>query len=80
MGSFRWCSCFDPCAEQKGLISKQRCLPVTALGRLQGWAGLVQMLRAFDAGLVRVAVGPLGNASDAEGQDLVWKPRSQQAS
>ena len=38
------------------------------------------MLRAFDAGLVRVAVGPLGNASDAEGQDLVWKPRSQQAS
>ena len=39
----------------------------------------MQRLCAFDAELVQVAVGPLGSASDAEGQDLVWKPRSQQA-
>ena len=63
-----------------GLVSKQQFLSLTASGRHRGWAGLVQMLGAFDAGLVRVAVGPLGNASDAEGQALVWKPRSQQAS
>ena len=49
----------------------------TASGRLQAWASLVQRLCAFDAGLVRVAVGPLGNASDARGQALVWEPRSQ---
>ena len=39
----------------------------------------MQRLGASEAGLVRSAVGPLGNANDAEGQDLVWKPRSQQA-
>ena len=39
----------------------------------------MQKLAVFDIGIVRSAVGPLGSASDAEGQDLVWKPRSQQA-
>ena len=39
----------------------------------------MQRLGAFDARLVRVAVGPIGNASDARGQTLVWEPRSQQA-
>ena len=63
-----------------GLVPKPQFLSLTASGWLQGWAGLVQKLAVFDIGIVRSAVGPLGSASDAEGQDLVWKPRSQQAS
>ena len=53
---------------------------VRASGRFQSWTGLVQRLGAFGTGLVWSEMGPLGNASDAEGQALVWKPRSQQAS
>ena len=63
-----------------GLVPKPQFLSLTASGWLQGWAGLVQMLGAFDAQLVWIAMGPLGSASGAEGQAFFWKIRSQQAS
>ena len=53
---------------------------VRASGRFQSWTGLVQRLGVFDTGFVQIAVGPLDNASDAEGQPFVSKARSHQAS
>ena len=53
---------------------------VRASGRFQSWTGLVQRLGVFDTGFVQIAVGPLGNASEAEGRLSVSTARSHQAS
>ena len=50
-----------------------------ASGRLESWTGLELGFRDFFARLALIIEGPLGNASDAEGQALVSKPWSQQA-
>ena len=51
-----------------------------AAGRLQSLTGFGLRWTVFFAGFVSVIEKPLGNASEAEGQALVSKPRSQQAS